>query len=84
MLQSEIFKLRSTASTIANVAAFLIWKMEQDSTEPEPSGEVRVPESFRRQFGKRIKLTAGREGDEIVARYSLRAPDHTWTTRADG
>lgn len=84
MLQSELYKLRTTANTIANIAAFLVWKSEQDNPEPNPSGEVRVPESFRRQFGNSIKLTAGREGDEIVARYSLRSPDHAWMTRSDG
>lgn len=84
MLQSELYKLRTTANTIANIAAFLIWKSEQDNPDPSPSGEVRVPAEFRDRLGKDIKLTAGREGDEIVARYSLRAPDHTWTTRSDG
>lgn len=80
-LESEVFKLRTTANTIANIAAFLIWKSEQENADPNPSGEVRVPDELRRRVGSEIKLTAGREGDEIVARYSLRAPDHAWTTR---
>lgn len=81
-LASELERLRITANTIANVAAFLIWKQTQDSPDPNQAAEIRVPLEFRTQFGKQIKLTAGQEGDELVARYSLRAPDHTWTGRA--
>lgn len=82
-LLGELERLRIAANTIANVAAFLIWKHESEAEVPAQSAEVRVPLAFRTQFGKQIKLTAGQEGDELVARYSLRAPDHAWTTRTD-
>lgn len=75
-LKADLARLHQTANTIANIAAFLIWEKTQTDPVPSPKAEVRVPREFRDRFGSRIRLTAGREGDEIVARYTLRADGH--------